>query len=159
MTTTVIRHSRLAGFTLIELMIVVVIIAILASISVPAYTSSVRKSRRTEAKTALADLAAREERYFATQNLYSASPAALQYGAGAWPVSIGNYYSISSVTVTQAAPSATTTIPGTYTLQITPTVGSPQLSDTACQTFQMDQTGKQTSLDNTGADSTAICWP
>jgi type IV pilus assembly protein PilE len=153
------NRSRVAGFTLIELMIVVVIIAILASIAVPAYTSSVRKSRRTEAKTALADLAAREERYFATQNVYSASPAALQYGAGSWPVSIGTYYSISNVTATAAATTTTTTTPGTYTLQITPSAGSPQLSDTACRTFQMDQTGKQTSQDSGGADSTATCWP
>ncbi|HEY4339995.1 MAG TPA: type IV pilin protein [Steroidobacteraceae bacterium] len=153
------HRSRIAGFTLIELMVVVVIIAILASIAVPAYTGSVRKSRRTEAKTALADLASREERYFATQNLYSASPTALQYGTGSWPVAVGTYYSISSVTVTQAAASATTTTPGTYVLQITPSAGSPQISDTACQTFQLDQTGKQTSLDSGGADSTATCWP
>ena len=153
------KRSRLTGFTLIELMIVVVIIAILASIAVPAYTSSVRKSRRTEAKTALADLAAREERYFATQNVYSSDPNALQYGSAPWPVPVGTYYSISSVTVTAAAATTTATTPGTYTLQISPSAGSPQLNDRSCQIFQMDQTGKQTSQDNGGVDSTATCWP
>ncbi|HTY94285.1 MAG TPA: type IV pilin protein [Steroidobacteraceae bacterium] len=147
------------GFSLIELMVVVTIVAILASIAVPAYTSSVRKSRRTEAKTAITDLAAREERYFATQNVYSADPIALQYaaaGSGAsWPIAVGSYYSISSITVG----AATATTPGTYTLQITPSAGSPQLQDTSCQVFQVDQTGKQSSQDSGGNDSSSTCWP
>ena len=58
------QHSR--GMTLIELMIVVVIVSILASIAVPSYIQQVRKSRRVQAKTALLDLAGREERYFST---------------------------------------------------------------------------------------------
>ena len=149
------KRSTHAGFSLVELMVVVVITAILASIAVPAYNSSIRKSRRTEAKTAIMDLAAREERYFATQNQYSSSPAALAYGSGAWPISVGTYYSISSV-VTGAA---TATTPGTYVLQVSPSSGSPQLQDTSCQTFLVDQTGKQSSLDSGGNDSSTTCWP
>jgi type IV pilus assembly protein PilE len=153
------NRSRIAGFSLIELMVVVVITSILASIAVPAYTSSIRKSRRTEAKTALADAAAREERYFATQNVYTNSPNALLYVAGAaggaWPVTIGSYYQISSVVVG----AATATTPGTYTLKVTPFTGSTQLQDSSCQTFQVDQTGKQSSLDSSGNDSSTTCWP
>jgi type IV pilus assembly protein PilE len=147
---------RIGGFSLIELMIVCVIATILAAIAIPSYNSQIRKSRRTEAKTAISDLASREERYFATQNVYANDPVSLQYAAaGAWPVSIGNYYSISSVVVTPA--SATT--PATFILQVTPTAGSTQLKDTSCQLFQVDQTGKQTSTDSGGADSTTTCWP
>lgn len=151
------NRTRSAGFTLVELMVVIVITAILASIAVPAYNSSVRKSRRTEAKTALMDLAAREERYFATQNLYSANPAALAYGSGALPISVGTYYSITSIAVNSAP--ATATAPPTYQLQIQPSAGSPQLQDASCQTFQVDQTGKQTSLDSSSSDSSTTCWP
>ena len=151
------KRPRMAGFTLIELMIVVLIVAVLASIAVPAYTGSVRKSRRTEAKTALADAAAREERYFATQNIYSSDPVALQYGSGPWPVSVGSYYalSINSADVT----AATATTPGKYKLTISPSAGSPQLQDTSCQTFVIDQTGKQSSLDSGSNDSSTTCWP
>jgi type IV pilus assembly protein PilE len=149
------KRSRSAGFTLIELMVVVVITAILASIAVPAYNSSIRKSRRTEAKTALLDAAAREERYFATQNIYTTDPSALAYGSGALPIQVGTYYSISSL----ASSPATATTPGGYVLQITPTAGSPQLQDTSCQLFQVDQTGKESSQDNGGNDSSTTCWP
>jgi type IV pilus assembly protein PilE len=157
MRTNTMKHSHLAGFSLIELMVVVVITAILASIAVPAYNNSIRKSRRTEAKTALLDAAAREERYFATQNQYTANPASLAYGSGAWPIPIGSYYSI---TVNPASiVAATASSPATYQVQITPTAGSPQLLDTSCQLFQVDQTGKQSSQDVNSADSSTTCWP
>ena len=149
-------YRRSAGFSLIELMIVVAIATVLAVIAIPSYNNQIRKSRRTEAKAAIMDLAAREERYYATQNLYSSDPVALQYGAGAaWPVSTGNYYVIALPVITQA----TTTAAGMYTLKVVPAVGSTQLKDTSCQTFIVDQTGKQASLDNTGTDSTTTCWP
>lgn len=148
--------KRSRGFSLIELMVVVTIITILGAIAVPTYNASVRKSRRAEAKTALMDMAAREERYFATQNVYTSSPVALQYAtSGSWPVAIGSYYSISSATVT----AATATTPGTYVLQIVPSAGSPQLQDTSCQLFQVDQTGKQSSQDGSGDDTSTTCWP
>jgi type IV pilus assembly protein PilE len=145
---------RTSGFSLIELMIVVTIATILAVIAIPSYNNQIRKSRRTEAKTAIMDLAAREERYYATQNVYSSDGMALQYGV-AFPVPTANYYTITVNQMTLPAAA----LPGTYTLWVVPAAGSPQLQDTDCQTFIVDQTGKQTSLNSGGADSTAICWP
>ena len=43
------------GFTLVEVMIALVVVAVLAMIAVPAYQDSIRKSRRSEAFTALAE--------------------------------------------------------------------------------------------------------
>lgn len=58
------RATRpVTGFTLIELMIAVAIVAILASIAYPSYQEQVSKSRRAEAKAALMDAASRAERY------------------------------------------------------------------------------------------------
>ncbi len=77
-------RRRSGGMTLIELIIVMVIVAIMASIAIPSYNSYVLKSHRTEAKTALLDLASMEERYFSTQNVYSLLTTDLGY-SGAWP--------------------------------------------------------------------------
>ncbi|WP_276968674.1 type IV pilin protein, partial [Metallibacterium scheffleri] len=75
--------GRDAGFTLIELMITLVVLAILTMIAVPIYEHQIEESRRTDARTALLELAEREERYYATNNAYTSDPADLGYGTAA----------------------------------------------------------------------------
>ena len=58
------------GFTLIELMIVVAIVGILASIAYPAYQDSILKGRRAEARTALLELMQQQERYMTQRGTY-----------------------------------------------------------------------------------------
>jgi type IV pilus assembly protein PilE len=68
------RHANRRGangFTLIELMIVVVVIAILATIAFPSYQDSVRKSRRGQAKADLVADAQMLERYHTQNNTYA----------------------------------------------------------------------------------------
>jgi type IV pilus assembly protein PilE len=146
------KRSAAAGFTLIELMVTVLIAAILLTIAVPAYQTYIRKSRRTEAKTAVLDLAGREETLFSTTNNYSNLSSAVGYGAGGFPAAVGNNY----YTVTVAVPPANA--PPTFTVTAVPAAGSSQLLDTACQSFSVDQLGNQTALDAGGAVNTATCW-
>lgn len=58
------------GFTLIEVMIVVVLIGILAAIAYPSYQDSVRKTRRTDAKAVLSELAQFMERTYTENNSF-----------------------------------------------------------------------------------------
>ncbi len=64
--------ARSKGFTLMELMFVVIIIAVLAAIAFPNYTRQVQKSRRTDAHTLLMRIAAEQERYYTNFNRYTA---------------------------------------------------------------------------------------
>lgn len=62
------RQAR--GFTLIELMIVVAVVAILAAVSYPLYSDQVRKSRRAQAKADLVEYAQLAERFHTVNNTY-----------------------------------------------------------------------------------------
>jgi type IV pilus assembly protein PilE len=65
--------QKTLGFTLIELMIVVVIIAILTAVGYPAYTQYVIRGKRSEGRAMLTDAAARQERYYSDCNKYAST--------------------------------------------------------------------------------------
>jgi type IV pilus assembly protein PilE len=146
--------NRQRGFTLVELMVAVLVASILLAVAIPGYSTYVRKSRRTEAKTAVLDLASLEERYYSTQNLYTT--VATNLGYAAFPGTVGSGYY--QVTVTNVnAPTATA--PGTYTITATPKAGTDQVKDTQCAQFQVTSTGVQSAKDSTlVTDTTATCW-
>jgi type IV pilus assembly protein PilE len=153
-------RSRLAGFTLIELMVTMVIAAVLLSIAIPAYNSYVLKSHRTDAKSALVDLASLEERYFSTQNTYTSVPSQLGYTGGAVPFTVGSgYYNITGITVIGAVAPTTTTSAGTpASYSITATAIGNQVQDTACATFTITSGGVQTAATSGGVANNAACW-
>ena len=141
------KCSRERGVTLIELMIAVAIVGILASIAYPSYAKYVLRSHRTAAKTALHDLASRQERFFTTNNAYGTTLAALGYPAGASvpvPDAASHYYDLSINAVTAT----------TYAIQAVP-AGS-QANDAECGTFTLDQLGNQ-GLSG-GTSSAQTCW-
>jgi type IV pilus assembly protein PilE len=144
------RKHQSVGFTLVELMVTVAIVSILATIAVTSYSSQVLKSRRTEAKSALLDLAGREERLFSTTNAYTNLEASLGYAlAGSTTVMTGMPFGNSYYTLTAALPGGTST----YLLTATP-VGN-QANDTQCGSFSINQLGQQTT---TGTATAASCW-
>jgi type IV pilus assembly protein PilE len=138
------------GFTLIELMIVVAVIAILAAIAFPSYTEHVRKSRRVEAKNALLDLASRQERFLSTTSNYATTPDSLGYGVAAYPIDVLSgsavYYRITVV--------ATNDTTGSTFTATAARVGD-QTSD-KCGSYTLTHLGVQGNTGNTAA--TAECW-
>jgi type IV pilus assembly protein PilE len=159
---------RSSGFTLVELMIVVLVASILIGVAVPTYQTQVRHSRRTDAKTALLDLAVREEKYLTLNNSYTSTATALGYAS--FPVNIGSgYYTVNvcpgTATATSApsaaCPSGTPAATGTsFIVSATPVAGTSQASDSPCQYFAVDNTGTQFASSTTagGADTTSTCW-
>lgn len=152
------RRNR--GFTLMELIVAMVIVATLAAIAIPSYNSYVLKSHRTEAKSALLDAASLEERFFSTSNTYSANPADLGYGNGPTPFPVGSgYYNITSIAVIPAVPPTPLAPSGTpASFQITATAVGQQANDTACATFSVNSAGQQTALTAGAVDNSVTCW-
>jgi type IV pilus assembly protein PilE len=134
---------RQLGFSLIELMIVVLIVAILAAVAIPSYRKYVVRSHRVDAQRALTELAARQERFLYSNNAYADSVSSL----GGTSSMAGSYY---TVAVDPASASTTT-----YTVVAT-AVGSQHDDDKLCQTLSLDQAGRQESTGSTTNDP--ACW-
>jgi type IV pilus assembly protein PilE len=68
-----VKRSNMKGFTLIELMIVVVIVGILAAVAMPSYRNYIVRAARVEAQTELLELASLQEKIFLNSNNYAFS--------------------------------------------------------------------------------------
>jgi len=112
-------QSRTAGFTLIELMVVIAIVAILAALALPAYSDYITRSKLTEATNGLADFRVKQEQYYQDNRAYGTAAA----GCGANTTLFSGalkYFDFSCTT-----PSTTTPPFQTYTATMTGKSGSP----------------------------------
>ena len=105
-------RRRVCGFTLIELMVTVLVVAILASIAVPSYLQQVRKSRRSSAKSTMMDIANREQQYLLASRTYADNPALLATGYTV-PSDVTAYYTWQVVGVSATTFKITFTATGT----------------------------------------------
>jgi type IV pilus assembly protein PilE len=112
------------GFTLIELMVVVVIIAILAAIAYPSYQDQLRKGRRAAAQSFMMEIQNREQQYLLDARDYAVDPNALTTLNVTTPPDVSRFYTI-GIAATTAPP------PPTYTITATPIAGSGQEPDGA----------------------------
>jgi type IV pilus assembly protein PilE len=135
-------RNEASGFTLIELMIVIVVVAILAAIAIPGYRQYVLRTNRTEAKRTLLNVAAAEEKFYLQNNTY-AGPSALTTpppaGLGIPGTTEHGHYTVAIDAADAATFSATATAQGG------------QAQDSRCASFTINQAGGRTA---TNAD----CW-
>lgn len=96
-------RGKTAGFSLIELMIVVSIAAILAVIAYPSYQNKVYQSRRADAHAMLLDAAMREERFNTDNNTYTTNLTLLGYTSNP-AISTDGFYSVSIAAAPAVSP-------------------------------------------------------
>ena len=90
------RTPRPVGFTLLELMVVVAVVAILAAIAVPNYIEQIRKGKRAEAVRAIGDMQLRQERWRADNSTYATLDQLTGSAANSTSYNAGlKYYTIS----------------------------------------------------------------
>ena len=114
--------NKARGFTLIEIMIAVAIVAILVSIAVPSYQSQLRKGRRADAQAFMMDLAQRQQQYLLDARTYATGATAVTDLGTKAPATVTDFYTV------DIGPAAATT-PPTYTITTTPIAGKAQEKD------------------------------
>ena len=127
------------GFTLIELMIVLVIMGILAMVAAGYFGDSVIKANRTEARSALTTAAGSLEKCRSLYGAYNSARCNVAFPL----VTDSNYYSIS------AALDNTT-----FSLTATPVAGETQAKDASCTTLTLGNTG----IKGATGSATSECW-
>jgi len=140
------------GFSLVELLVVLVIVGILASIAYPSYRDYITRARRSDGQASLLDLANRMERYYSEQNTYQTAT-----------IGTGNATDIIASNQTPEGwytLSITAANGSSYTLQATPN-GVQGTSDTICQSLTINNIGvKGVATGPAGAPTgtAATCW-
>jgi type IV pilus assembly protein PilE len=143
---------REAGFTLIEMMIVLVIIAVLMMVALPAYESQQIRAKRSVAQVELLRILARQEQFFLNNRSYSTTLAPLGF-ADPWIVDAdGNEIDATAsnriYSISLASASATA-----FEIQAVPQAR--QVKDTVCATMKVTSTGVKSV---TGGGTVADCW-
>jgi type IV pilus assembly protein PilE len=139
---------RQRGITLMELLTVIVVIAILASVAIPTYRNYLLRTQRAEGKTALLQLQAAQEKFYLNRNSYTAAvTAASPAGLGLLGTSETNKYDISVELVNDGQG---------YIAKATPAVGGGQEDDTRCGTLTISDTGVRGIEGGTG--EAEECW-
>ena len=134
---TTMRSNPTAGFTLIELMVVVAIIALLASIALPTYNNHVRKTRRAAGGACALQMAQQMERYYTTALTYVGAPAPAVLSARCEPETL-QFYAMGTGNL------------GAKTFTVTAAPAGKQSGD-SCGNLTVNHAGTKT-------PSTAGCW-
>ena len=125
------KASPLAGFVLIEIMVVIAIIGILVSVVVPGYQQHVLRSYRLEASGELLKIAGLQQMLLAEQARYTADLTELGYPTVSYLTTTGRFVIEAELTADG------------YLLKAA-AIG-PQLADISCSQFKLDQYGSKTS--------------
>jgi type IV pilus assembly protein PilE len=135
-----------AGFTLIELMIVVAIVAILAAIGYPSYQDQVRKTRRADSQSVLMEAANAIERYYTSNGSYTGAAAGTNYP---------NKSPIDGTTTHYTIAAAITGAGTSYTLTAT---GSGAQASDKCGNLTLSSTGARNIAGADAGVTADDCW-
>ncbi len=155
------RKQPSRGMTMIELLVVIIIGSIIAAIAYPSFQGVIRKSRRSDAMTAVAQVMQAQERWRANNTAFYSGNLSSLPGAPAGAISANGHYSLELI----APPSGTPAVnAGNYYGVKATAQSDSQLSDTDCRVMQVIvdrgsvQYRSSTSAASDNSVSSDPCW-
>lgn len=141
-------HTQHRGFTLLELMIAVAVVAILASLAWPSWSNVLHRARRTEAQLALLGIQHAQERYFANHLRYAGSLQA-DSGLGIPQRTDSGDYQLQTTASEDGQ---------TYEAVATADPQGRQQRDSHCLVLSINSLGERASSDASGHTTSVNCW-
>jgi type IV pilus assembly protein PilE len=143
------QQTQTSGFSLIEVLIVVAIVGILASIAYPSFSEQTRKSKRADAKETLMRLAVAQEKYFIQKGSYTTDISSGLKNSST--ESSEKNYTLTA----QAGP--TGSIATSYAVTATAKSGTSQAKDSDCISFSINSRNQRTAK-TSGGSANSDCW-
>jgi type IV pilus assembly protein PilE len=145
-------HARQRGFTLVETLVVIAIIAMLASIGFPQYTTYITRTKRATAKSFMLMVADRQEQFFLDNKQYAGGMSDLGYADDAVALDNNGIVTITTNPARIYLVDLSNTSATTFTINAAPELVQAN-QDTLCGTLTLSHTGQR---DQTGAGTR--CW-
>ena len=157
------------GFTLVELMITLAVLAIIITIGYPLYNQQLEKARRIDARSGLGKLSLAQERHYTMFGAYATTTAELNFGPDGVVDGLDDTYAYREAIADidydgNGVPdnyNFVLTTDGDATTQdyvFTATAAGSQVDDTNCRSFTINQLGEKEARDSGGGDQTERCW-
>lgn len=145
------KAMKARGFSLLELLVTMAIVALLAALALPGYGAVVQRAQRNDARLALLAIQHAEELRYQISNAYTdmLSPPPASGGLGIRERSDAGLYTLT----------VSTSGDGQHFMATAhPVAGGRQAGDAACALFMLDETGRRSATDARGQDASVQCW-
>lgn len=143
---------RVAGFTLVEILTVLVVVAVLAALAIPAWHTHLLRMQRADAREALIAVQSAQDKFFGAHARYAAGAEVSAPSPGGLALTVNSAHGFYHIEVQTSADGLG------YAASARSVASGRQMEDARCAQFTLDQNGRRRAVDSGGADRSADCW-
>jgi type IV pilus assembly protein PilE len=143
---------RAAGFTILEILTALVVVAVLAAFAVPTWRTHLLRVHRADARAALIAVQSAQDRFFGTHARYANEAEAVEPAPRGLALKLESEHSFYSIAIETSADGLG------YLATARGVANAGQADDARCARFTLDHNGRRRAADARGTDRSADCW-